>query len=225
MVVILLWACFTSQNPAQTCNHVVDCQWGELCLDGECVRSSCLVTEDCPLQAYCVDGQCVSGCETDKDCLAGMHCDLETSSCTDSACRNAILDCPLGLLCHQESGACYEDGFLYCQSCGWEAWTGESLVEECVIHSFDAQLTCFWDQASEVGSGCLEDRECFPADGVGNTSSGLCVEAYLSKVCVDDHDCPAGFRCDVDIYGDNSGMNVCAGDCPLYLSQGWLTGG
>ena len=169
------------------------------------------------MEMICSDARlCTMGCFEDGDCLAGRLCS-EDGMCLEANCRSSQLDCQTGERCID--GACTMISPSPCSSCSYQDWV-EGLGEEreCVIVSYDTSFLCDWNE----DIGCPNTMSCYPADGVGETEEGVCIQSYAFYRCEEEEDCPRGFHCAQDIYANESGINVCWGECSFFLSQGWL---
>lgn len=81
---------------------------------------------------------------------------------------------------------------------------------ECVTYRFGSDQTCSWPD----GLGCDPAFSCFP--GHDEAGEGFCVELFAFSYCESNDDCPRGFSCWRDIYGEGSGVSVCEADCNGY---------
>lgn len=224
------------------CVNSVDCPDGKLCRDGECQVVECLSSSDCDLEYFCADnGQCEDGCASDDDCLAGDSCDVSEQECEAYECRNTELDCDIGEFCDEVSGSCYDDAFDHCESCNaQQAYVTPPDGAECIF--FEATDACtillevdpFSGMVTNVGetTGCGDGEVCGAEEYVDvdwNTFmqiySGTCYVTNKYKTCSmssAEDDCPRGFDCWEDIFGDNTGVDICFGDCEFYLDNGYL---
>lgn len=62
-----------SRPYSQNCQSKLDCQAGENCVSGKCIKA-CVQNEDCPKGFDCVGGDCLFPCKDDKACEEGMSC-------------------------------------------------------------------------------------------------------------------------------------------------------
>lgn len=186
------------------------------CIADVCTNIECSTSFDCALQTYCnEENRCIEGCTQDEDCFAGFSC--SEGACSAYECRDAALDCLLGEQC--QDGRCQIVEPSPCTPCTYQDWShGLGSQRECVIVSYNRTIPCDW----MTDQGCPDTMSCYPADGMGLVEEGVCIYSYAFFRCDTDSDCPRGFSCAQDIYANESEINVCWGDCRLYLEQGWL---
>jgi hypothetical protein len=102
-------ACIDTTDPNEPgeCWDHGDCNEMEACKEGWCENIQCLTSSDCFVSEYCdtTDYLCVAGCLESADCPAGDSCDVDTTTCTEDGCIDAIIDCGLGEFCN-EDGEC-----------------------------------------------------------------------------------------------------------------------
>ena len=99
------------------CTEEIPCGFGETCVAGQCVGSSCATSVQCEMEEYCDKGACVDGCASDKDCYPGDHCNPETQSCEQSACTSTQVDCDFKEYCNSITGDCVPASGFYCKEC------------------------------------------------------------------------------------------------------------
>lgn len=127
------------------CRLNSDCDLGERCALGSCVRE-CLEDVDCPSGRACEGGACLypssGACDTEDDCESGQACFGGACLC---ACRENV-DCPSGV----------------CDGCGCSPpSTPECATDaECAAPEICASGRC--------GCACLGDRDC----GAGSECDG-----------------------------------------------------
>lgn len=179
------------ENDDTECAELLDCQEGQLCIDGSCkglddignngegeeapdlgfldgVVSTCADSSDCGLLMQCVGGVCV-GCLDDIQCNPGFSC---------------------------SQGVCVE--------------TGLANIAECLQASCGQDETCLWTRG-ECAVSCSGNAECgeaescmpginacvpeFGCDSTADCSDGLfCVEG-ICVGCADNSQCGANEYC------------------------------
>ncbi|MEC9464894.1 MAG: hypothetical protein VX834_03865 [Myxococcota bacterium] len=154
------------------CSGLFDCDFGQQCVEGECVPvgsdavTMCQDDTDCPMLMTCQVGVCV-GCLDDLMCAEGR--------CILGVCVTADLgpggDC-IGLECSEG------------QACNWQTGVCEpTCVEDsdCVEGEFCSGITNFC--TSEFR--CDDDADCL----TGSCVAGVCVG------CQSDTECAEGLTC------------------------------
>lgn len=219
MIMMMFWLVFyqiSCQNfvskDAPECYNSTQCVDNATCIEGTCYEVSCRDNQDCALRETCQEGECVSGCDSETDCLAGELCaDGFCAEGTD--CRTAQLDCGYGEDC--TDGLCLEAAFPFCQPCAFADWQqSPNGAQECIIYTYTLEESCQWGQTE-----CSGDLSCYPADQIGDVEEGFCIASYVFRPCALDSDCPRPFTCKEDVYGTDSGVNVCWADCPFWREQ------
>ena len=71
------------------CSDDTTCGFGEVCVEGACIRNSCANSSQCEMEEYCAQGDCTAGCAADDDCYPGDICNLETASCEKEFCTDS----------------------------------------------------------------------------------------------------------------------------------------
>ena len=95
------------------CNEAIPCEFGEVCIAGQCESGKCSTSAQCPMEHTCVNRNCERGCSTDNDCYPGSTCDQEEGMCTDAPCIDTQVDCGYREFCNTATGECYDAGNLY----------------------------------------------------------------------------------------------------------------
>ena len=211
-------------NGQNYCNNSSECAEGLLCYENHCLESQCFSSSDCLLEEFCNEAyQCISGCVQDSDCIAGDTC--EDNTCVSYGCRDTELDCSVAEYCDESTGECYEDSFGHCDSCDFNSWQNGIPGGECVVLGYDENKYCAWDDFSQTGPGCDSNEVCLPSYLLDPfASGGFCATIYQLKLCspgVEDT-CPRGFECREDIYGNQTNVNDCVGDCDYYKENGYI---
>jgi len=134
----------------------------------------------------------------------------------------------IGEYCNTASGQCEQDSF---NNCGVDCTLDElyGFVDppgECLLWEINLDISC---SDTTTGGGCPEPQQiCVPESALSGgdpfSFGGVCVDAYRFNTCnpTELDACPRGFTCTEITYGDGSSINVCAGDCPFYRSEGYL---
>ena len=101
------------------CTEELPCTgFGEICIDGQCIKETCQSNLDCPMEHVCgAGGLCAAGCDNDNDCYPGSACNLELAECEDQRCTDTHIDCGYKEFCNVGTGDCYEAGGVYCRPC------------------------------------------------------------------------------------------------------------
>jgi hypothetical protein len=151
------------------CNQEESCDFGDICVGGQCVSGHCSTSAQCPMEFYCKNRSCTAGCKTDGDCIPGSRCDLESDTCVAKPCVDSQVDCGYREFCNTATGECYDAGNLYCKPCD-----RDNQVEDC-----GADNECW---AGYCGVDCSEGRacpggfDCYPfGDESGNIVSWQCI--------------------------------------------------
>ena len=208
IIVALLFALSCAFESDSVCDNSTDCTLDSVCRDGTCASVACFGSTDCGWSEHCEAGVCVVGCERDGDCMAGGLC--QDGECVESTCQNTQIDCAFGQYCLQ--GECIDSELPVCERCDYSEWQqGMADNRECVTYRFFQEQTCSWPDAI----GCEVEMSCFP--GSSDEGPGICVELFAFSYCQSDDDCPQGFSCWLDIYGEGSGVSVCETNCNSYL--------
>ena len=205
---VLLVGCGRRSAPVP-CFDDGDCGGGgevEACVEGNCQAVDCLTSLDCAIGSWCdnersEDGSarelvCVDGCQGDPDCLAGTDC--QEGVCLERPCRSTQLDCGMGEVCDETTGACEPAGAAYCAPCDSTLTTvddGGTAWDPCDDH-FLGHPEC-----GGIGSFCI-------GDGSGDT--------FCAPDCELDVDCPQGYACAVI----QSDLTALCGDPPGVVEHG-----
>ncbi len=117
MIAAFLLVLSCAKSTKAECSEDTPCAFGEECIEGQCVASTCATSTQCGIEQYCgADNTCVAGCQEDSDCMFGDYCDTDASTCVAAECTDTHLDCSLGEFC-SPTGDCYEAGGYYCRDC------------------------------------------------------------------------------------------------------------
>ena len=141
---LLLSGCFSSDVE---CSAEQACDFGEVCVEGQCISGRCSTSSQCPMEYRCKNRTCEPGCTTDQDCYPGDRCDGETEQCVAQPCVDTQVDCGYREFCNTVSGECYDAGNLYCKPCDRD----------------NEELDCGKDNlcfAGYCGVDCSEGKEC-----------------------------------------------------------------
>lgn len=141
---LLLGGC--AKEPAE-CSQEVPCEFGEVCIGGQCESGRCSTSAQCPMEHTCKNRNCEKGCSTDNDCYPGSMCDMESGQCASAPCLDTQVDCGYREFCNTVTGECYDAGNLYCKPCDRD---NEEL--DC-----GSDNICF---AGHCGVDCSEGKEC-----------------------------------------------------------------
>ncbi len=109
-LVFLLAACAAEDTGSTPCTSSVECDTGEICLDGTCrTAQSCTLDSECEIGMYCRNGYCspTSTCATVDDCAPGFDClnGYCYPSSNPNGCRTSM-DCEIGQICNTVTGQC-----------------------------------------------------------------------------------------------------------------------
>jgi len=166
---VLLWLGGCTGGSQSECSAEQGCEFGELCIEGQCISGRCSTSSQCPMEYHCSQRNCVAGCEADTDCLPGFRCDTDAGSCVDAPCVDSSVDCGFREFCNTLTGECYDAGGQYCKPCDRD---NEEL--DC-----GSGNVCF---AGYCGVDCSEGRECpsgfdcYPfQDETGNIVTWQCI--------------------------------------------------
>jgi len=170
------------------CCSEYDCQAGELCIGGSCVKPSSTAkptTTQCPNEccsnADCEDGylctidgtcKCATQCCADSDCDNGFICDSGSCKCPNECCADS--DCEDGFTCDA-------DGVCKCPT------------ECCVDEDCPEGYNCDADGSCKCPTECCSDDDC--NNGLTCAADGTC---SCPTECCSDDDCESGFTCDVN---------------------------
>ena len=140
------------------------CEFGQLCIEGECRTSACNTSAQCPMESYCgPDRTCLSGCASSDDCFFGSTCDGGT--CVDKACTDTDTDCGFREFCNVAEGECYDAGDLYCRPCGDDSECGDGNI--CWAGHCGVDCT---------NNDCPSGFDCYAiGDSAGNTTGYQCL--------------------------------------------------
>lgn len=149
------------------CTEDNACEFGAVCVNGQCEGKSCSTSDQCAIENYCHGGECTPGCEVTEDCKFGDTCNPETLQCEGGGCTDTRTDCEFGEFC-SPAGECYDAGGYYCRSCGSEADCGGN------------GNVCIWDYC---GVTCVTDQDCpagfdcyaYTVDMSGNIAGYACL--------------------------------------------------
>jgi len=169
-------ACYPTDCPSKVCPG-----YGEVCIDDECVESSCVGVE-------CNDGEsCAGGFCYPNDCT-DVGCFGEGEVCIDGVCqRRACVDveCEPGYVC--ANGWCYPEDCagVECSDYGEVCYNDQCVQVDCV------GVEC------PAGQRCARG-ECFPVndcDGVDCGPNQVCYEGQCIRTNCVGVVCPAGEKC------------------------------
>ncbi len=154
------------------CDEVTPCDFGEICVAGECIVEPCATSAQCPIETHCgASRQCEPGCESDEDCKTGFACDGAPDApgeCAPSECEVTEVDCGFREFCNTTTGECYDAGDRFCKPC--ETATQES---DCGEGNYCLYGYCGTDCSS--GGECPSGFECVPvSDAGGNPLAWQC---------------------------------------------------
>ena len=164
----------------------------------------CVDNGECGEGQACVDDKCVAvDCVVSADCSIGSFCS-PVYEC-QAGCESDA-DCYAGETCDTTAHTCSAYG---CRSKDLDCDYGEYCNTE--------SGECF-----TRGSWC---ETCNPANLYSCGSGAYCIDAfddgtgYCYNWCEEERDCPRGFEC-AEV---GSGYeNVCFGDCPYMVDNGYL---
>lgn len=206
----------TCIQPGETCFTNSDCETGEICDGGECLKGECGDNDPCQLGKVCVDNQCVwecgSGaqvitCRSPQDCPPGYSCGCDKGYggyCIRPGITCDTLDeptCPSGTVCcgggcvslSQAGKQCCEDdqclgGKKCCDGLCRSSCGPEGRDPE--TNPADESLTQ-QDNCQAIGKCCGADGWCEPCGcGPDNPcSSGQCCDE-ASGTCISFGDHP-----------------------------------
>jgi len=151
------------------CSAEVECSFGTVCVEGQCITKACATSAQCPMETTCDAGRCVDGCAEDVDCYPGDACS-ETGSCEPAACRDTRLDCGFGQFCNEFTGSCYDAGGYYCKPCNDDNDCGGN-GNYCTGSGY-CGVTC------ESDNDCPSGYQCYPfVDLAGDVQFYQCYTA------------------------------------------------
>lgn len=153
----------------------------------------CTDSAQCPFGKICLDRQCVSGCNGDRDCATGLHCNPE--SLPHGFCAECLID-------------------NHCDTGANEKCSGGVCVATCISSDdcADIPLTPYCETTSGLCVACLSDSVC--------PRGKLCLDFQCKPGCRSDRDCPEDLRCDPKVAPDGDCfMCVQDADCGLKVCQ------
>ena len=212
-------------DDAPECRRDVDCDEGELCVEGECEEAPpideggtagfcdvCDESADCLEEgAFCIqlnddERACTRACGTNSDCPDGFECAEISQVVNDpSQCIPIAVE---GLRSCAAMDAPEESQCVLSTDCE----EGESCVDgECIDP--DAPVTC------ESHSDCADGRACMTGvctevecrDAEDCDEGATCVDARCRVACESDEACGVGHLCD--------GLGFCAEDPEVECRQ------
>jgi hypothetical protein len=199
------------------CEHLCDCETGEVCELGQCVRSNtvtyCCERSPCPSGAMCEGrngmNQCPSGCVTACDCWGGQGC--VNGECSSDASLRYCCDralCPQDASCEYDNGS---SGVCPYQPCttACDCPTAQSCqAGRCILSATEGLLYCCIDAECPVNANCQEltgelsvcmgkpecETACDCLQGFA-CQAGFCERGDELIVCCEGNDCLPGLRC------------------------------
>lgn len=199
------------------CDDDTDCGGDERCIPGGCndrglcaaAGSICFNDGECPSGASCsgTPGVCISnfsGCEDDRTCSPGYHCEAIGTSGTQCVDRRlpCATGCPLGFSCELGSRAATTVCMPALQDCSGTG-TCSSSSEFCADLKGDGSV----ERCYPTTTSCIEHLDCGATPllcGVDATDgTGFC-SRYAP--CTDEVDCLTGDFCD-DVH--RLGQSLC----------------
>ncbi len=187
-----------------TCSNESDCQSGETCVGGLCMRR-CSVDDVCDAGQYCsANGFCEQGCRSSDDCdgeklCSAGSCIEATGSCVSKA------DCPEGLVC--KNNACTSPPDV---CAGPEDCPGEQLCNGFTQVCFDPSPT-----GCNNASDCADEAGC--EAGCTCDSEHTCVSGASCSVETELQDCGVGGLCQSNVCVPQPGCNAQADCDPMGL--------
>ena len=175
MIMLILWSllggfigCATEE--AQ-CSEEIGCGFGEVCVNGQCLRNSCANSSQCEMEQYCDRGNCKEGCASDDDCYPGDYCDAENSSCQVEFCTDSHVDCAFQEYCNSITGECTPAVGYFCRECETDADCGGG-GNICLSFGLERE---FCGVECERKSDCPSGYECYEAMSENGVSTKQCM--------------------------------------------------
>lgn len=137
------------------CTSSAQCQSGEQCINGTCIRTGCTSNAQCATGQTCQGGQCVATpqCTTHAQCGAGMICQAGTCVPAPGCTSNA--QCAAGQVC--QAGACVPSTPTNCSGQqGGGSYTGKTGASAvCSVLAPSASVTHAVAAIGDDGNGGL----------------------------------------------------------------------
>lgn len=149
VLLLVLSACNTVEPE---CSESVACDFGAICVDGQCLVQSCSTSAQCPMEHFCDRGGCTPGCADDVDCYPGDACNTALETCEQKECRDTRLDCGYKQWCNELTGDCYDASGYYCRECNGDADCGGNGN---YCYNGYCGVTCATDTDCPSGFSCL----------------------------------------------------------------------
>lgn len=191
-----------------TCGSDSDCQSGETCVGGLCLRR-CSVDDVCDAGQYCsVNGFCEMGCRSSEDCTGDLLCSNGACVGASGSCASKD-DCPSGLVCIDNACAsppatcsgpqdCPDDQLCngFTQVCFDPSPAGCNNAADCDdVAGCEAGCTCDATHACVSGASCTIETELQDCGIGGICQNGTCMP---TPGCNAQADCdPMGLYCDL----------------------------